>query len=36
VTPPASTILAAITLAALAWSFGVDVGRLFRQRAEGA
>jgi phosphatidylglycerophosphate synthase len=36
VTPPASTIVAAVTLAALVWSFGVDVGRLFRQRAEGA
>jgi phosphatidylglycerophosphate synthase len=36
ITPPISTIVAAVALAALAWSFGVDVGRLRRQRAERA
>ena len=36
VTPPASTLAAALTLAALAWSFAVDVGRLWRQRADRA
>jgi len=36
VTPPASTLVAALTLAALAWSFAVDVGRLWRQRADRA
>ena len=36
VTPPASTLVAALTLAALAWSFAVDVGRLWRQRTDRA
>ena len=34
VAPPVSALVAALTLAALAWSFGVDIGRLWRQRAE--
>lgn len=32
VPPPVSGIVAAVTLASLAWSFGVDVRRLWRQR----
>ena len=34
VQPPASTAVAAITLAALAWSFAVDVAWLWRRRGE--
>jgi phosphatidylglycerophosphate synthase len=33
VTPPASALVALATLAALIWSFAIDVGRLWRQRA---
>jgi phosphatidylglycerophosphate synthase len=32
VVPPASTVVAALTLGALTWSFAVDVGRLWNQR----
>ena len=32
VAPPVSTAMAALMLAGLAWSFGIDVGRLWRQR----
>jgi phosphatidylglycerophosphate synthase len=34
VSVPLSTTVAAVALAALLWSFGVDVGRLWRSRAE--
>ncbi len=33
VVPPISTIVAAVTLLALAWSFAIDVGRLWRGSA---
>jgi len=36
VLPPASVVVAALTMGALTWSFAVDVGRLWRQRAERA
>jgi phosphatidylglycerophosphate synthase len=32
VTPPASTLVAAVTAASLTWSFALDVRRLWRQR----